>query len=100
MVLQKYKMKLNPVKYTFGIESGKFLDFIVSRRGIEANSEKTQAIINMKSPKTLNEVHKLAGRIATLNIFVFKCYERSTSGTKSAKKRSLYSENTRINLTF
>lgn len=36
----KYKMKLNPAKCAFDIESDKFLGFIVSKRGIEANHEK------------------------------------------------------------
>lgn len=61
-VLRKSKMKLNPMKCIF----------IVSERGIEANLEKIQAIINMKSPKNLNEVQKLEGRIAALNKFIFQ----------------------------
>ena len=39
-LLRKYKMKLNPEKFAFGVESGKFLGFMVSHRGIEANPEK------------------------------------------------------------
>nr|XP_023908350.1 uncharacterized protein LOC112020033 [Quercus suber] len=40
----------------FGVASGKFLEFIVSQRGIEANPEKVQPILNMASPKTVKEV--------------------------------------------
>ncbi|XP_030923394.1 uncharacterized protein LOC115950318 [Quercus lobata] len=47
--------------------SGKFLGFIVSQRGIEANPEKVRPIINMASPKNVKEVQKLMGRIAALN---------------------------------
>jgi len=36
-VLRKYGMKLNPLKCSFGVSSGKFLRFIVHTRGIEAN---------------------------------------------------------------
>ena len=54
--LKQYQMKLNPAKCVFGVVSGKFLGFMVSQRGIEANSEKVQAIINMSSPKTVKEV--------------------------------------------
>ena len=39
-LLRKYKMKLNPKNCAFGVESGKFLGFIVSHRRIEANPEK------------------------------------------------------------
>ena len=38
-ILNKYQMKLNPNKCTFGVASGKFLGFMVSWRGIEANLE-------------------------------------------------------------
>ncbi|XP_065624582.1 uncharacterized protein LOC136065385 [Quercus suber] len=54
--LKRYQMKLNPGKCVFGVASGKFLGFMVSQRGIEANPEKVQAIINMASPKTVKEV--------------------------------------------
>ena len=39
-VLNEYGMKLNPSKCAFGVASGKFLGFMVSERGIEANPEK------------------------------------------------------------
>ena len=43
-------MKLNPNKCAFGVVSGKFLGFMVSYRGIEANPEKIKAILDMKPP--------------------------------------------------
>ena len=49
--LRQYQMKLNPSKCAFGMASGKFLGFMVSQRGIEANLEKVQTILNMASPK-------------------------------------------------
>ena len=38
-VLQKYSMKLNPTKCSFGVAAGKFLGYMVTQRGIEANSD-------------------------------------------------------------
>ena len=38
--LKQYQMMLNPSKFVFGVASGKFLGFMVSQRGIEANLEK------------------------------------------------------------
>ncbi|XP_073130850.1 uncharacterized protein [Henckelia pumila] len=38
--LKRYQLKLNPSKCTFGVRDGKFLGYIVTRRGIEANPEK------------------------------------------------------------
>ena len=49
-------MKLNPAKCLFGVSSGKFLGFMISQRGIEANPEKVRAILDMVSPKTIKEM--------------------------------------------
>ena len=46
--LRKHQMKLNLEKCAFGLEAGKFLGFMVSQRGIEANPEKIKAIKEMK----------------------------------------------------
>lgn len=42
--LRQYQMKLNPEKYTFGVIKGRFLGYMVTQRGIEANPEKIDAI--------------------------------------------------------
>lgn len=62
--LRRYDMKLNPLKCTFGVASGKFLGFIVSARGIEANPAKIQALIDMPSPRRHKDVQSLTGRVA------------------------------------
>ena len=46
-----YNMKLNLSKCAFGVTVGKFLGFIMSQRGIEANHDKIRAIIEMTPPK-------------------------------------------------
>jgi hypothetical protein len=38
--LNRYKLKLNPTKYSFGVSAGQLLGFLVSARCIEANPEK------------------------------------------------------------
>ena len=38
-ILRRYNMKLNPTKCSFGVSSGKFLGYMVTQRGIEANAE-------------------------------------------------------------
>ena len=42
--LRTYDIKLNPEKCVFGVPLGKLLGFIVSNRGIEANSTKIRAL--------------------------------------------------------
>nr|KYP33532.1 Gypsy retrotransposon integrase-like protein 1 [Cajanus cajan] len=64
--VRRHHMWLNPAKCTFGVVGGKFLGFMLSKRGIEANPDKCQAIISMKSPHNIKEVQRLAGRIASL----------------------------------
>ena len=68
--LCKYSMKLNPAKCVFAIALGKFLRFMMSQRGIEANPDKVKAIIEIKSPKTVKEVQSLTGKVAALNKFI------------------------------
>ena len=51
--LRSYNMKLNPSKCVFGVTAGKFLGFMVSQRGIEVNSEKVRAILDLKPPRTV-----------------------------------------------
>ena len=54
--LKQYQMKLNPSKCAIGVASGKFLRFMVPKRGIKANLKKVRAILEMTSPKTMKEV--------------------------------------------
>ncbi|XP_057760122.1 uncharacterized protein LOC130980459 [Arachis stenosperma] len=68
--IRAYNMRLNPEKYAFGVKGGKFLGFMLTSRGIEANPEKCSAVLNMASPKTIKEVQQLAGRIAALSRFI------------------------------
>ena len=58
---KQYNMKLNSSKCAFEASSSKFLGFMVSHRGIEANSDKIQAILNMGPPKNIKEVQSLTG---------------------------------------
>ena len=46
--LRGHDMRLNPTKCTFAVEAGKFLGFMITQRGIEANPDKCRAVLNMK----------------------------------------------------
>jgi hypothetical protein len=65
--LRKYKMVFNPKKCVFGISSGKLLDYMVSSRGINANTKKVEAIKQLYPPQTRKEIQKLAGIMAALS---------------------------------
>jgi len=55
-VFRQNKMRLNPTKCAFGVQSGKFLGYMITQRGIEANPEKIQAILDMESPISIKKV--------------------------------------------
>ena len=86
VTLRQYQMRLNPRKCTFGVSSEKFLGFMVSQQGIEANPEKIQAILDMTSPKTVKEVQTLTGRITALNRFISKATNRCFPFFKTLKQ--------------
>jgi hypothetical protein len=75
--LNRYKLKLNPTKCSFGVSAGQLLGFLVSARGIEANPEKIQAILTMGKPTKLHDVQKLAGCVAALSRFVARLGEKA-----------------------
>ena len=87
-------MKLNPLKCAFGVASKKFLGFMVNHRGIEANPEKIQALINMQSPSKMKEVHSLTERVAALNRFISRATDKCLPLFDSLKgsKRFLWDE--------
>ena len=67
-------------------ESRLFLGFIVSHRGIEANPDKIQAILNMETLRNIKEVQSLTGRVAALNRFIFKATDKCLPFFKVLKK--------------
>ncbi|KAL0440036.1 UNVERIFIED_CONTAM: hypothetical protein Slati_2486600 [Sesamum latifolium] len=85
-LLRKYWLKLNPGKCAFGVSGGRFLGFMVTQRGIEANPDKINAIMDMGSPTSINEVQRLTGRIATLSRFISKSAEKGLPFFKPLKK--------------
>jgi hypothetical protein len=54
--LDRYKLKLNLTKCSFGVRAGQLLGFLVSARRIEATPEKIQAILTMAKPTNLHEI--------------------------------------------
>ncbi|XP_016168240.1 uncharacterized protein LOC107610752 [Arachis ipaensis] len=73
---QQHGMRLNPLKCAFTMEAGKFLGFMITQREVEANPEKCQAILQMKSPDCVKDVQRLSGRLTALSRFL---------GTSAAK---------------
>ena len=55
VTISKYRLKLNPEKCVFGVEAGKFLGFLLTERGIEANPDKCAAIITIRTSQISNK---------------------------------------------
>jgi hypothetical protein len=75
--LNRYKLKLNPTKCSFGVSAGQLLGFLASARGIEVNPEKIQAILTMGKPTKLHGVQKLAGHVVALSRSVAQLGEKA-----------------------
>ena len=84
--LRSFNMKLNPNKCAIGVTAGKFLGFMVSQRGIEVNSKKIQAIMELEPPRTVKEVQSLNGKIAALNRFVLRVTDRCLPFFRTLRK--------------
>ncbi|KAL0313635.1 UNVERIFIED_CONTAM: Transposon Tf2-12 polyprotein [Sesamum radiatum] len=75
-ILKSFGLKLNPTKCTFEVRGGKFLGYMISKRGIEANPEKISAIKDMSPPHSIKDVQKLTGRLAALNRFISRSADK------------------------
>ena len=84
--LHSYNMKLNSSKCAFRVTAGKFLGFMVSQRGIEANSNKIRAIVEMQPPKNVREVQSFNGKVVALNRFVLRATDNCLPFFRMLKK--------------
>ena len=88
--IRHYNMCLNPEKCAFAIQGGKFLGFLLTRRGIEANPDKCRAVPDMASPRTVKEVQRLTGRLAVLSRFVPCLASTSIPFFQTIKKKNKF----------
>ena len=75
-LLREYGMKLNPLKCTFGVSVGRFLGFMVTQRGIEANPAQLKAILQSPAPSFKKGIQQLTGRLAALGRFISRFTDR------------------------
>ena len=79
-------MKLNLGKCAFGVMVGKFLGFMVSQRGIEANPNKIRVIMEIAPPRNMKEVQSFNGKIVVLNKFVLRATDKCLPFFRTLKK--------------
>jgi len=68
---------LNREKCFFEVVADKFLGFMVFQKGIEANPDKCEVILSMRSLNSLREVQRLKEKLAALPRFIFKLTEKA-----------------------
>ena len=61
--IQKFRLRLNPKKCTFGVTSRKLLRHMVSERGLEVDPDKIKAILDILVSKTKKEIKGFLGRL-------------------------------------
>ncbi|XP_028125251.1 uncharacterized protein LOC114322185 [Camellia sinensis] len=75
-ILKNHQLRLNASKCAFGVGTGKFLGYMVTHRGIEANPDQIKAIQDLEVLTKAKELQKLAGMAAALNQFISKSSDR------------------------
>jgi hypothetical protein len=84
--LRQHGVKLNPKKCIFGVLRGMLLGFVMSECGIEANPEKSSAIMDMGPIENLKGGQRVMGCLTALSRFIARLRERSLPLYKLMKK--------------
>lgn len=75
-ILNKFGMNLNPTKCTFGVASGEFLGYLMTKRGIKETPKQISALVDNFPPRSIKEVQRVTGKIAALNRFISRLTDR------------------------
>ena len=59
--IKDYRLRLNPQKCTFSVTAGKLLGFLVSNKGIEVDTSKIKAILEMPPLRSEKEISSFLG---------------------------------------
>ncbi|CAI8592160.1 unnamed protein product [Vicia faba] len=68
--MREHGLKMNPLKCAFCVKAGDFLGFVVHKKGIEINQNKTKEILEAKAPMNKKELQSLLGKINFLRRFI------------------------------
>jgi hypothetical protein len=67
---RKFRLRMNPKKWTFGVSAGQFLGFLVHERGIEIGLKSQEAVRTMAPPTTKKELQQFIGKINFVRRFI------------------------------
>lgn len=69
-LVRRYDMCLSPAKCSFGVQAGKFMDFMLMMMEIKANAGKCQTIVDMRNSTNVMGVQQLTKRLVTKSRFL------------------------------
>jgi hypothetical protein len=95
-----YRIRLNPHKCVFCVESGHLLGFIVSRHGTWVDPLKVEAILNLPPLSTLRQLQSLQGKANFLRRFIPNYVEITRGFTRLLNKYSDFIWDTIANNAF
>ena len=75
-ILRRHRLCLNASKCSFGVSSGKFLDYMITHRGIEVNPNQIKAMKDLHPPQNPKEEQRLTGMTAALSRFILRSANR------------------------
>jgi len=81
-----FKLRMNPLKYSFRVSSGKFLGFQVHSRGIDVDSTKATAIATIRPPATIEELKSFLGKVSYIQRFIPRLASITSAFTKLLRK--------------
>ena len=99
-VLQQHKLRLNAEKCIFGVGAGKFLGYLITNRGIEANPNQIEAVNRLKLPSNPKEMQVLTKMLAALNRFISQFADRCRLFYQLLKKWKRFQWNEECDRTF
>ncbi|KAL0440115.1 UNVERIFIED_CONTAM: hypothetical protein Slati_2494500 [Sesamum latifolium] len=73
---EEIRNETEPGEMQFGVKGRKFLRYMVTKRRIEANPKKIEAILQMPTPRSIKDIQKLAGKLASLSRFISKAADK------------------------
>jgi hypothetical protein len=68
--MKRCGLKMNPLKCTFGVMTGKLLGFVVHEQGVEIDLKKIESIKKVEEPTCKRDVQKLLGKINYMQRFI------------------------------
>ena len=81
-----FKLRMNLLKCTFEVSSGKFLGFLVHNRGIDVDPAKATAIATMRSLATIKELKSFLGKVSYIQRFILGLASITSAFTKLLRK--------------